>query len=74
MDEVRAEVDNNPEEYADGRGTIISIVDAAEEICASLAAGDVTDLSVTPELTATPNPTIEALETLIPESSSTTTP
>ena len=74
MDEVRAEVDNNPEEYADGRGTIISIVDAAEEICASLAAGEVTDLSVTPELTATPNPTIEALETLIPESSSTTTP
>ena len=74
MDEVRAEVDNNPEEYADGRGTIISIVEAAEEICASLAAGEVTDLSVTPESTVTPNPTIEALETLIPDSSSTTTP
>ena len=39
MDEVMAELEANPDEYADGRETIVSIVDAAEEICASLASG-----------------------------------
>ncbi|HET8669973.1 MAG TPA: hypothetical protein VFM05_04920, partial [Candidatus Saccharimonadales bacterium] len=39
MQEVRAELDRNPEAYADGRVTIIGIVEAGEEICASLASG-----------------------------------
>ena len=39
MGEVRAEVENNPDDYADGRDIIMSIVDAAEEICASLNSG-----------------------------------
>jgi tetratricopeptide (TPR) repeat protein len=39
MSEVRAELDANPEDYADGRETIISIVEAGEEICTSLASG-----------------------------------
>ena len=39
MQEVRAELDRNPEAYADGRETIIGIVEAGEEICASLASG-----------------------------------
>ena len=36
MQEVRTELDTNPDDYADGRDTIVSIVEAAEEICASL--------------------------------------
>lgn len=51
MQEVRHELEANPEDYADGRDTIISIVEAAEEICASLAAGDQPSLEVTPEAT-----------------------
>lgn len=39
MQEVRTEIDTNPDNYADGRETILSIVDAAEEICASLNSG-----------------------------------
>jgi tetratricopeptide (TPR) repeat protein len=39
MQEVRAELDRNPEAYADGRDIIIGIVEAGEEICASLASG-----------------------------------
>lgn len=39
MGEVRTEVENNPDDYADGRDIIISIVEAAEEICASLNSG-----------------------------------
>jgi hypothetical protein len=39
MQEVKAELDRNPEAYADGRETIVSIVEAGEEICASLASG-----------------------------------
>jgi tetratricopeptide (TPR) repeat protein len=39
MQEVRTELDRNPEAYADGRETIIGIVEAGEEICASLASG-----------------------------------
>ena len=37
--EVRAELESNPDDYADGRDTIISIVEAGEEICASLISG-----------------------------------
>jgi tetratricopeptide (TPR) repeat protein len=39
MIEVRAELEANPDDYVDGRDTIISIVEAGEEICASLASG-----------------------------------
>jgi tetratricopeptide (TPR) repeat protein len=39
MGEVKAELDANPKAYEDGRETVISIVEAAEEICASLASG-----------------------------------
>ena len=39
MGEVRAELEKNPDDYADGRDTIIGIVEAAEEICASLNSG-----------------------------------
>ena len=47
MQEVRAELDANPDDYADGRETIISIVEAAEEICGSLESGTpLPDLSV----------------------------
>jgi hypothetical protein len=52
MQEVRDELDANPDAYTDGRETIISIVEAAEQICASLAAGDQPPgLEVTPEAT-----------------------
>ena len=39
MGEVRTELETNPDDYVDGRDTIISIVEAAEEICASLNSG-----------------------------------
>ena len=39
FDEVRAELEANADDYTDGRETIISIVEAGEEICASLASG-----------------------------------
>jgi hypothetical protein len=48
MQEVRDELDARPEAYADGRGTIISIAEAAEEICSSLNAG------LQPTVTGTP--------------------
>jgi len=52
MQEVRTEVNNKPDDYADGRDTIISIVEAGESICASLAEGTaLPDLSVTAEAT-----------------------
>jgi hypothetical protein len=52
MQEVRTELDNKPDDYADGRDTIISIVEAGESICASLAEGTaLPDLSVPTEAT-----------------------
>ena len=39
MNEVRAELDANPDDYADGREIILGIVQAAEDICASLNSG-----------------------------------
>ncbi len=68
MGEVRAELNANPDAYADGKDTIISIVEAGEEICRSLDTGTpLPDLSVPTEIstetsggiygiTATPNP------------------
>jgi tetratricopeptide (TPR) repeat protein len=39
MREVRAELDANPDDYADAREIILGIVGAAEDICASLDSG-----------------------------------
>ncbi len=63
--EVRAELTANPDAYADGYQTIISIVQAGEEICQSLDEDDAPASSVTGEagtatpeagMTATPSP------------------
>ncbi len=65
MQEVRTELETNPDDYADGRDVIISIVEAGEEICASLASTPTPDPAaltatvtgeVMPEATATPTP------------------
>lgn len=63
MSDVRRELDANPEAYADGRQTIISIVQAGESICNSLAEGNVPGSSIPAEegdemieVTATPTP------------------
>ena len=39
FDEVMAELEANPDDYVDGRETIITIVRAGEDICASLNSG-----------------------------------
>jgi tetratricopeptide (TPR) repeat protein len=76
MQQVRDEVDANPDDYADGRETIMSIVEAAEEICSSLASEGNPALAVTPETTETVSPegTVEAIQTLIPQLAPTPTP
>jgi tetratricopeptide (TPR) repeat protein len=68
LGEVRTELDANPEAYADGRQTIISIVQAGEAICQSLAddgvpaspvpgeAGTSTPGAGISDMTATPGP------------------
>jgi tetratricopeptide (TPR) repeat protein len=85
MGEVRNELETNPDAYADGRSTIISIVEAGEQICDSLDSVPATPgVDVTPEilgtgtletpfdLTGTPTP--EAAETQSPELMETPTP
>jgi tetratricopeptide (TPR) repeat protein len=53
--EIRTELNANPDAYADGRQTIISIVEAGEAICRSLAEDSVPTSSVTGEaVTSTP--------------------
>ena len=64
FDEVTAELNNNPDDYADGRETIVSIVDAGESICDSLDEGGPPPPAVPgsetgdvmPDVTATPTP------------------
>jgi tetratricopeptide (TPR) repeat protein len=64
FDEVRTELNNNPDDYADGRETIISIVEAGESICDSLDSGNplTSDVptsetgDVVSDATATPTP------------------
>ena len=64
FDEVMTELNNNPDDYADGRETIVSIVDAGESICDSLDSGEPlpTDAAtseagdVMSDVTATPTP------------------
>jgi tetratricopeptide (TPR) repeat protein len=64
FDEVTTELNNNPDDYADGRETIVSIVQAGESICDSLDEGG-SPPSVVPtsetgdvvsDVTATPTP------------------
>ena len=66
MNEVRAELDANPDDYADARDIILNIVEDGEFICQSLAEGNsLPDTSVATatgeaevplEVTATPTP------------------
>ena len=76
MKEVRDELQKNPDKYTDGRDTIISIVEAGEEICASLPQNALTPYSTPTELTATvqPEATLETTQTPIPDLALTPTP
>jgi hypothetical protein len=73
MQEVQEELDARPEAYADGRATILSIVEAAEEICSSLNAdleptvtGTPPTPTGTPATTGTANPqATSAIATLV---------
>jgi tetratricopeptide (TPR) repeat protein len=63
FDEVMTELNTNPDDYTDGRETIVNIVQAGESICDSLARGDTPISSVPTEtgdvmldVTATPTP------------------
>jgi hypothetical protein len=68
LNDVRAELTSNPDDYLDSRDTIVSIVQAGEAICASLADGGApasnvpgeaatsTPGDVMSDLTATPSP------------------
>jgi tetratricopeptide (TPR) repeat protein len=62
FDEVMTELNANPDAYADGRETIVSIVQAGEEICDSLKEGSTpvtavaTEADVMLDVTATPTP------------------
>jgi len=60
MNDVRTELRNNPDDYADSQQTIISIVQAGETICASLADGGAPAPTVPTEVgggvTLTPTP------------------
>jgi tetratricopeptide (TPR) repeat protein len=81
MSEVRNELETNADAYADGRDTIISIVEAGEEICASLGPNTTpSESDITPGTTGTvfPDLTLEATEPSIlevtPSSTLTLTP
>ena len=52
--EVRAELDAHPDAYADGRDTILSIVEAGETICDSLAKDGLPPNAPPEEATSTP--------------------
>jgi tetratricopeptide (TPR) repeat protein len=68
MDQVMQEINTNPKPYEDGKDVIVSIVDAAQEICQSLAAGNEPSTTTvpaeastavsqgTPEVIITPTP------------------
>jgi len=68
--EVRAEMDANPDDYADARDTILSIVEDGEFICQSLAQGDTLPDASAPTATGEPvatfDPTIILEETATP--------
>ena len=53
LQDVRTELSTNPEDYLDSRDTIISIVQAGEAICASLAEGGAPASNVPVEATPT---------------------
>ena len=56
LQQVRDELEANPDDYADGRETIISIVEAGEGICDSLEEDGNPSIAVTPEATGTAMP------------------
>ena len=63
LGDVRTELSKNPDAYTDGYQTVLSIVEAGESICQSLAEDGVPVSSVTDEagnvmteMTATPSP------------------
>jgi tetratricopeptide (TPR) repeat protein len=64
LNDVRVELDTNPDAYADASQTILSIIDAGESICQSLADGDApaspveteTEGGMSEDVTATPTP------------------
>lgn len=58
MNDVRAELRNNPDDYADSQQTILSIVQAGEAICASLA-DEGAPASPVPSEAVTPTPGAE---------------
>jgi len=67
LQEVRDELEANPEDYTDARDTILfDIVEPSEFICQDLAAGNVTDLSI-----QTGTATSEVIMDLTPTPSST---
>jgi tetratricopeptide (TPR) repeat protein len=59
MQEVTTEIDANQDDYKDGRETIVSIVEAGEEICASLNSG--TPLPALAAPVGTPTATSEGM-------------
>jgi hypothetical protein len=64
MGEVRAELDANPDDYADARDIILNIVEDGEFICRSLAAGNSLPDASAP--TATGEAALEVLATPTP--------
>jgi len=64
MAEVRAELDANPDDYADARATILRIVEDGEFICQSLAEGNSLPDASAP--TATGEPTLDVTITPTP--------
>jgi len=64
MNEVRAELDANPDDYADSRDIIIKIVEDGEFICKSLAEGNSLPDASAP--TATGEPILDVIATPTP--------
>lgn len=64
--EVRAELNANPDAYADGLDTIISIVQAGETICDSLAEGGLPASSSADVAASTPEAMLDLTPTPIP--------
>jgi hypothetical protein len=80
--QVRTELKTNPEDYTDGLDTILSIVQAGEDICQSLAAGNTPVPLDVPAETATGAATEAAIATevateisgVLPSATTTPTP
>ena len=65
--EVRAEMDANPDDYADSKDIILGIIEDGEFICQSLANGDSLPADTAPTATGEPvEPTVEVTVTSAP--------